>query len=93
MKKEALEYMANHVVCRLENASEDAVREIIRNLDEVWNQMYEESEHLERLDVVVCLEPEQRKRAADLESMLEILCSMQNLCYEVLPKEGAEDEA
>lgn len=88
MKKEPLEYMADHVVRRLENASEDAVREIIRNLDEVWNRMCEESERLERLDVVVDLEPEQRKRAADLESMLEILCSMQNLCYEVLPKEG-----
>ena len=86
--------MAHHVVCRLENASEDAVSEIIINLDKIWNQMYEESEHLERLDVVVDLEPEQRKRAADLESMLEILCSMQNLCYDVLikkEKEGAED--
>lgn len=92
MKKETLEYMAQHVVCRLENASEDAVREVIQNLDRIWNQMYEESEKLERLDVVVDLEPEQRKRAADLESMLEILCSMMNLCYEVLPKEGAEDE-
>lgn len=91
MKKETLEYMAQHVLCRLENASEDAVREVIQNLDRIWNQMYEESEKLERLDVVVDLEPEQRKRAADLESMLEILCSMMNLCYDVLPKEG-EDE-
>lgn len=92
MKKETLECMAQHVVCRLENASEDAVREVIQNLDRIWNQMYEESEKLERLDVVVDLESEQRKRAADLESMLEILCSMMNLCYDVLPKEGAEDE-
>lgn len=92
MKKETMEYMAQHVVCRLENASADAVREIINHLDQIWNTMYEESENLERLDVVVDLEPEQRKRAVDLESMLEILCSMQNLCYEVLPEEGDNDE-
>lgn len=75
----------------LKHASPDAVREVIQNLDRIWDQMYEESEKLERLDVVVDLEPEQRKRAADLESIMSILCSVVNLCYEVLPKEG-EDE-
>lgn len=91
MKKETMECMAQHVVYRLENASADAVREVIGHLEQIWNSIYEESEKLERLDVVVDLEPEQRKRAADLDYMLGILCSMMNLCYEVLPKEGEED--
>ena len=90
MKNKEMEYLAQHVVYCVENASEDAVREVISHLDQIWNTLYDESEQLERLDVVVDLEPDQRKRAADLESMLEILCSMTNLCYEVLPKEGAE---
>lgn len=92
MKNKEMEYLAQHVVYCVENASEDAVREVISHLDKIWNTLYDESEQLERLDVVVDLEQDQRKRAADLESMLGILCSMMNLCYEVLPKEGAEDE-
>ena len=93
MKNKELEYLAQHAVYCVENASEDAVREVIGHLYKIWNTLYDESEQLERLDVVVDLEQDQRKRAADLESMLGILCSMMNLCYEVLPKEGAEDEA
>lgn len=92
MKNENMEYLAQHVVYCVENASADAVREVIGHLEQFWNTLYDESEELERLDVVVDLEPDQRKRAADLESMLCILCSMQNLCYEVLPKEGESDE-
>lgn len=92
MKKESMECMAQHVVYCVENASADAVREVIGHLEQIWNTLYDESEELERLDVVVDLEPEQRKRAADLDYMLGILCSMMNLCYEVLPKEGDSDE-
>ena len=91
MKKETMEAMAQHVVYCVENASADAVRGVISYLDQIWNTLYDESEKLEQLDVVVDLEPDQRKRAADLEYMLGIICSMMNLCYEVLPKEGAED--
>lgn len=89
MKKEAMEHYLTRC---LENASADAVREIIGHLDQFWNTLYEEAEKLERMDIVADLEPEQRKRAADLESMLNILCSMQNLCYDVLPEEGDNDE-
>lgn len=77
----------------LKHASPDAVREVIQNLDRIWNQMYEESEKLERLDVVVDLEPEQRKRAADLESILSVLCSMMDLCYDVLPEQECDEHA
>lgn len=88
MKKETLEAMTQHVLHTLKNASPDAVQEVISHLDQIWNALYDESEKLEQMDVVVDLEPDQRKRAADLEYMLGILCSMMNLCYDVLPKEG-----
>lgn len=65
-------------------ASDDAIREVISVIDSRFNELYDESEQLEKLDVVAELDPEQRSRAKYLEGILDVMTAIENLCYEMI---------
>lgn len=85
MKYDLLEFALNR-------ASDEAIRDVISVLDQKFNELFDESEQLEKLDVVVELDPEQKARARYLEETITILTAMMNSCYDFIKeKDGAED--
>lgn len=73
----------------LNRASDEAIRDVIGVLDQKFNELYDESEQLEKLDLVVELDPEQKARARYLEETITILTALMNSCYDhIQEKEG-----
>lgn len=76
----------------LGRASDDAIREVISVIDQKFGELYDESEQLEKLDVVVELDPEQRARARYLDEMLDVMTALMNCCYDAIEHEEDADE-
>lgn len=68
----------------LGKASDDVIREIISVIDQKSGELFDEAEQLEKLDVVVELDPEQKARARYLDEMLDVMTSLMNCCYDVV---------
>lgn len=66
----------------LSEADPDNVAAVISKIDKIWGECFEEAEQLENLSVCIELEPEQKKRAHDLDQMMSILCAVMNVLYE-----------
>ena len=76
----------------LNRASDEAIRDVIGVLDRKFNELYDESEQLEKLDLVVELDQEQRSRARYLEETITILTALMDRCYDFIKeKDGAEN--
>lgn len=85
MKYDLLEFALNR-------ASDEAIRDVIGVLDQKFSELCDESEQLEKLDLVVELEPEQKARARYLDETITILTALMNSCYDYIQeKDGAED--
>ena len=76
----------------LGRASDDAIREVISVIDQKFGELYDESEQLEKLDVVVELDPEQRARARYLDEMLDVMTAIMNCCYDAIKNKEDDDE-
>lgn len=74
----------------LNRASDEAIRDVIGVLDRKFNELYDESEQLEKLDLVVELDPEQKARARYLEETITILTALMNSCYDFIQEKDGD---